>query len=93
MKRLMEKTVFCGVGDGLALGDLTDESLAVLGEADDRRGGATAFGVGDDDRIAAFHDRDDGVRRPEIDANDFVRHCFLDELMCGSWRCGAANAR
>ena len=29
-----------GVGDGLALGDLTDEDLAVLGEGDDRRGRA-----------------------------------------------------
>ena len=63
MKRLMEKTVFVRVGDRLALGDLADESLAVLGEADDRGGRATAFGVRDDDGIAAFHDRDDGVRR------------------------------
>ena len=47
------------VGDGLALGDLADEPLAVLGEADDRWGRATALGVGDHDRIAAFHDRDD----------------------------------
>ena len=70
------------VGDGLALGDLADESLAVLREADDRGRGAPAFGVRDDDRIAAFHDRDDGVRRPEIDANDFVGHCFLNRV-CG----------
>ena len=38
------------VRDCLALGDLADEALAVLREADDRRGRATAFGVGDDDR-------------------------------------------
>ena len=68
------------VGDRLALGDLADEALAVLGEADDRRGRATALGVRDDDGVAAFHDRDDGVRRAEIDANDFVRHCFLNRV-------------
>ena len=43
-----------GVGDGLALGYLTDQHLAGLGERDDRRRGAGAFGVGDDDGIAAF---------------------------------------
>src|SRR5262249_12546089 len=66
-----------GIGDGLALGDLTDETLAVLRESDDGGGRATAFGVRDHDRVTAFHDRDDGVRRPEIDANDFIGHCFL----------------
>ena len=65
------------VGDGLALGDLADEPLAVLREADDGRGRAPAFGVRDHDRIAAFHHRDDGVRGAEIDANDFVCHCVL----------------
>jgi hypothetical protein len=55
MKRLMEKTVF-RVGDGLALGDLADEALAVLGESDDRRGGPAALRVGDDDGVASLHD-------------------------------------
>ncbi len=32
-----------GVGDGLALGRLADQALAVLGEGDDRRRGARAF--------------------------------------------------
>jgi hypothetical protein len=40
------------VGDGLALGDLADQDLAVLGERDDRRGGAGALGVGDDGGLA-----------------------------------------
>jgi hypothetical protein len=44
------------VGDGLALGDLADEDLAVLGEGDDGRGGPGAFGVGDDGRVATFED-------------------------------------
>ena len=79
-----------GVGDGLALGDLADEALAVLREANDRWGRATALGVRDDDRVAAFHDRDDGVRRSEIDANDFVGHCFLYRMNVG--QCAAATA-
>ena len=45
MKRLIEKTVFLRVGDGLPLGDLADQPLAVLGERDDRRGGPAALGV------------------------------------------------
>ena len=42
-----------GVGrvrDGLALGQLADESLAGLGEGDDRRDGPAALGRGDDGR-------------------------------------------
>ena len=58
------------IGDCLTLGDLTDEPLAVLREPDDRRRRPTAFGVGDDDGIAAFHDRDDRVRRTEVDTDD-----------------------
>ena len=50
-----------GVGDGLALCDLADQTLAGLGEADDRRGGAGAFGVRDDDGLAAFHNGDAAV--------------------------------
>ena len=34
--------------------------------------GAGAFGVRDDDRLAAFHDRDDGVRRAQVDTNNFA---------------------
>ena len=47
-----------GVGDGLTLGDLTDEPLACLREPDDGRRDAAAFRVGDDDGLAAFHDCD-----------------------------------
>ena len=46
------------VGDRLALGDLADEHLAVLGERDDGRGGARALGVGDDRGLAALQDGD-----------------------------------
>ena len=50
---------WCGrVGDGLALGDLADEDLAVLGEGDDRRGRPRALGVRDDDGLAGLEDGD-----------------------------------
>ena len=60
------------VGDGLPLGKLADESLAGLGEGDDRRNRPTALGGSDDGRLAALHDGDDGVRRPEVDADDLA---------------------
>ena len=53
-----EDRVF-GIGDGLPLGNLPDQPLAGLGEAHDGRGDAAAFRVGDDDGLAAFHDRHD----------------------------------
>ncbi len=58
-----------GVGDGLPLGDLADQHLAVLGERDDGRRGARPFGVRDDGGLAAFENRDDRVRRAKVDAN------------------------
>ena len=61
-----------GVGHGLPLGDLADQPLAGLGEGDDRRRQPAAFRVGDDDRLAAFHDRDDGVGGAQVDADDFA---------------------
>ena len=64
------------VGDGLPLGDLTDEHLAGLGERDHRRGGAGAFCVGDDGGFATFEDGDDAVRRTEVDA-DGTSHVWL----------------
>jgi hypothetical protein len=54
MWRLTERMVRSGLVIGLALGDLADEHLAVLGERDDRRGGAGALGVGDDDGLAGL---------------------------------------
>ena len=57
------------VGDGLVLGRLADEDLAVLGERDDRRGGARTLGVGDDRRLAALEDGHDGVGRAEVDSD------------------------
>ena len=73
-----------GVGDGLALGQLADEPLAGLGEGDDGRDGPTALGRRDDGRLAALHDRDDGVRRAEVDADDLAHvRVLLDECWEG----------
>ena len=69
------------VGDGLPLGDLTDEHLAVLVDCDDGRGRATAFRVCDDLRVAALEDGDDGVRGSEVDSNG-TRHVH-DSLLSG----------
>ena len=59
-----------GVGDGLALGDLADEALALLAEGDDRGHRAAALGAGDDGRLAALHDGDHRVGGPEVDPDD-----------------------
>ena len=59
------------IGHGLPLGGLADEDLVVLGEGDDGRGRAIALAVLDHARLAALHDRDAGVGRAEVDADDF----------------------
>ncbi len=59
------------VGDGLPLGRVADEAVALVGERDDAGRQAIAFLVGDDLDLAAFHDGDDGVRGAEVDADDF----------------------
>ena len=57
------------VGDGLALGDLTDEDLAVLGEGDHGGGRPRTLGVGDHDGLARLEDGDAGVGGTEVDAD------------------------
>ena len=64
------------VGDGLALGGLTDEDVAVLGERDDGGRGARAFRVGDDDGLACFQDGHAGIGGAEVDADDFTHMVF-----------------
>ena len=60
------------IGDRLALGRLADETLAVVGEGDDRRRRAHAFGVLDDFRRFAFHDGDARIGGAEVDADDLA---------------------
>ena len=61
-----------GVGDGLTLCDLTDQTVAGLGEANNRRGGACALRVCDDDRLAALHDSHAAIRSTKVNTNDFA---------------------
>ena len=60
----------------LTLCGLTDQSLAVLGESDDRRCGPCAFLVRDDSGLAAFHDCHAAVCCSKVDS-DNLAHCFL----------------
>jgi hypothetical protein len=57
------------VGDGLPLGDLTNQYLAILGERDDAGRGARTLGVRDHLRFAAGENGDDGVGGTEIDTD------------------------
>src|SRR2546429_3079896 len=60
-----------GVDGRLAAGQRAYQPLTGLGEGDDGGGGARTFGVRDDDRLAAFHDGDDRVGRPQVDSYGF----------------------
>jgi hypothetical protein len=71
-----------GIGDGLALGGLADQPLAVIAEGDHGRRGPRPFGVLDHPRRCAIHDGNARVRRAEIDADDF------GHVRIPSWRCG-----
>ena len=88
MKRLIEKHGVLGVRDRLPLRNLTDEPFAVLRQADHRRGQPGALLVHDHRGLPAFHDGDDGVRRAEVDSNDFVCHAgeYTDHMsVCQSY--------
>src|SRR5271169_5025655 len=56
------------VGDGLALGDRSDETLAGGRESHDRRGCAAALGVLDDGGLATLERGHARVRGAEVDA-------------------------
>ncbi len=73
------------VGDRLALGDLPDQPIAVLGEADDRRGGTASLAVGDHLRRAALHDGGAAVGSAEVDTENF-RHWPLHGRASGRGR-------
>jgi hypothetical protein len=58
------------VGDGLALGHLADETLAALGEADNRGRSARTLFIRNDFGFAAFENRDARVGCSQIDADN-----------------------
>ena len=66
-----------GVRDGLALGDLADQAVALRGEGDHGWGGSRPFRVGDDDRLAVLDHGDTGVRGAEIDADNSSHEYLL----------------
>ena len=68
----MAKNVRSGLVDGLPLGGLTDEALAVVRESDDGRGRPRAFRILDDFRLRAFHHGDAGIGGAEVDTDDFT---------------------
>ncbi len=74
-----EHRVF-GVGDGLTLGHLPYQPLAFFGERDDGRRDPRAFLIDEHGGLSAFHDRDHGVGRPEVDSNDFFCVGFCHAL-------------
>ena len=64
-----------GVGDGLVLGRLADDAVAVGAEAHDGRGGAVSLGVDDDRGLAALEDRHRGVGGAQVDAKNLAHGC------------------
>ena len=72
MKRLIEKIVFSGLVTAWRLATWPTSRSPSLSNADHRRRRARAFLVHDDRGLAALHDCDDGVRRAEVDSNDFA---------------------
>ncbi|OQC66964.1 MAG: NAD-specific glutamate dehydrogenase [Euryarchaeota archaeon ADurb.Bin009] len=60
------------VRDRLPFCDGADQPFTLLGERYDGRGGPAAFGVRDDRRPPAFHNRHARVGRPEIDTKNFI---------------------
>src|SRR5262249_41153640 len=71
-----------GVRDRLALGDLADENLPFLREADHGRRETMAFRVGDDDGVASLDDGHYRVGGAEIDA-DYLSHMRAVSLKFG----------
>ncbi len=65
-----------GVDDVLALGGLAHQALAVLRKSHNGRQQARTLGRGDNRWIAAFHDGDDRIGRPQVDAHNFSHICL-----------------
>jgi hypothetical protein len=65
-----------GIGDGLALGDMTDQTLARLGESDHRRRRCPTSTIGDHGRLVVLHDGDARIRRAKINADHSFHEAF-----------------
>ena len=82
MKRLIEKTVFSGLVTAWRLATCPTRRSPDLVKATTDGVSRLAFRVGDDDRLAAFHDRDDRVGRAEVDTDDFAHVSVLRAREC-----------
>ena len=80
MNRLIEKTVFSGLVTACRLATWPTSRSPSLANADDRRRGPRAFLVDDDGGLPAFHDRDDRVRRAEVDSDHFAWHVIESSI-------------
>ena len=74
-----------GVGDGLTLGRLADEGVALGGEADDRRGQPAPLLIGDDRDVGPLHDGHDAVGRPQVDADDLLAFSHVGISAQSGW--------
>ena len=65
------------IGDRLALCNLTNHTLAGLGECYHRRGSAVALCVGDDNRLAAFQNSNTGIGSTKVNTDNLRHNVFL----------------
>jgi NAD-dependent glutamate dehydrogenase len=75
MNRLIEYTVF-RVRNRLTLGHLPHQALPAFGEPDHRWRGPATLLIRDHDRLAAFHDGNDGVGGTQVDSDDLTHLDF-----------------
>ncbi len=80
MKRLIEKMVFSGLVTAWRLATWPTSRSPVLVNATTDGVSRLPSGIGDDDRLAAFHDGDDRVGGAEVDADDFAHSKFLARM-------------
>ena len=62
------------IGHCLALGRLTDQAFAILGEGDDRRRGARAFRIFNYLRLGTVHHGDTAVGGSKVDTDNFSHY-------------------
>ena len=65
-----------GVGDSLTLSYLTDKTLTVLCECDDRRGRSRTLGICYNDRLAALVNGNAAVGSTKVNAYDFFHNIY-----------------
>ncbi len=72
MNRLIEKIVFSGLVTACRLATWPTSRSPDLREATTDGVSPPTFRIGDDDRLATLHDRDDGVGGAQVDSDDLA---------------------